>query len=78
MMKKVKTLLTLLIMILLFLNTESNAQCAMCKAVVESNMEAGSNIGKGLNAGILYLMSIPYLSIFFFGALWYFQNKKAK
>ena len=78
-MKKVRIILPLLmITILLFLDTESNAQCAMCRAVVESNMETGSNIGKGLNTGILYLMSIPYLSILFFGTLWYYQNKKIK
>lgn len=39
-----------------------NAQCAMCKATVESNIEnGGKSVGRGLNDGILYLMSIPYI-----------------
>ena len=50
------------------------AQCAMCKAVVES-----SNISEaeGLNTGILYLMVFPYLLV---GALFYFiiKNKRKR
>tara|TARA_B100000287_G_C20012889_1_gene535315 strand:+ start:16 stop:249 length:234 start_codon:yes stop_codon:yes gene_type:complete len=55
------------------------AQCAMCKAVVETNLEGGMNkIGSGLNTGILYLMAVPYISVLLFGIFWYFQNKKMK
>ena len=36
------------------------AQCAMCRKNAE-----GSNIAKGLNTGILYLMAIPYFMIAF-------------
>lgn len=49
-----------------------NAQCAMCRAVVESG---GAEQAKGLNSGILYLMVIPYLLI---GVLFYFFMKKRK
>jgi len=45
---------------ILFSSTWANAQCAMCKAVVESN-EAGNSLATGLNLGILYLMIFPYL-----------------
>lgn len=38
-----------------------NAQCSMCSAVVESNQKSGGQFAEGLNAGILYLMGIPYL-----------------
>ena len=51
--------------ILLFLATMMNqayAQCAMCKSVVESNIDGGSAIGSGLHDGILYLMAMPYLA----------------
>jgi len=50
----------------LALSTESYGQCAMCKAVVES-ADAGTldRTGTGLNSGILYLMAIPYLLLFF-------------
>jgi hypothetical protein len=37
------------------------AQCAMCRRIAESNMEDGNKRGRGLNSGILYMMSIPYL-----------------
>ncbi len=39
----------------------SLAQCAMCRAVAESSREGGSSIANGLNTGILYLMSFPYV-----------------
>lgn len=42
------------------------AQCAMCKAVVESG---NASEAEGLNTGILYLMIFPYILI---GALLYF------
>lgn len=51
-----------LFLTLLFLSQKSLAQCAMCKAVVESN-EAGATLASGLNAGIVYLMMFPYLLI---------------
>jgi len=38
------------------------AQCAMCKATAESATEhVDKGIGEGLNAGIIYLMMIPYV-----------------
>lgn len=52
-----------------------NAQCAMCKAVVESG---NASEAEGLNSGILYLMAFPYLLV---GALLYFiikNNTKGK
>lgn len=45
------------------------SQCAMCKAVVESELEGGGSAGKGINDGIMYLMVIPYLLI---GGVGYF------
>jgi hypothetical protein len=38
------------------------AQCAMCKATAESATEnVDKGIGEGLNAGIVYLMLVPYV-----------------
>lgn len=39
------------------------AQCAMCKAVVESETESGGAIAESVNSGILYLMAFPYLLV---------------
>ncbi len=56
------------ILILLFLVvTPAEAQCAMCRAVLES--EEGQGTAKGVNDGIVYLMMIPYILV---GGLGYF------
>ncbi len=48
--------------ILILLNMSASAQCAMCKATAESATEnVDKGIGEGLNAGIVYLMLIPYV-----------------
>ena len=55
----------------------AEAQCAMCKAIAESNSQGGGDIAAGLNSGILYLMIFPYLII---GAVAYafYRQRKAK
>ena len=62
----------------LFVTIDVNAQCAMCKAVVETNLESGDTKGMGLNNGILYLMAIPYIAAIVFAILYYNQNKKSQ
>ena len=48
------------ILVLLFLFTaDADAQCAMCRAVLES--EETQNAARGVNNGIVYLMAIPYI-----------------
>lgn len=51
--------------LLVFIAADSDAQCAMCKAVAEtgSDGEDQSSIGEQLNIGVLFLMAIPYLFI---------------
>lgn len=61
----------LFILILLF-NNVLKAQCAMCKAVVESG---DLSEAEGLNSGILYLMVFPYILV---GTLLYFIIKNRK
>ncbi len=61
------------IFILLFFLTELiSAQCAMCKAVVESG---DAEIAEGLNDGIIYLMAFPYVLV---GIAAYFLFRKWK
>jgi len=57
-----------------FLNT--NAQCAMCRAVLES--EEGLNTAKGINDGIIYLMAIPYILVAGIGFLIYRKYSKSQ
>jgi len=57
---------------------KTNAQCAMCRAVLES--EEGQTTAEGVNNGIMYLMSIPYILVAGFGFIIYwkfFRPKKA-
>ena len=75
-MLKIKLFIS--IILITFFNSLSFAQCAMCKAVVEANLEAGDTKGAGLNDGILFLMSMPYIAVFLFGVFYYLQKKKTK
>jgi len=60
--------------VLLFLNLDVDAQCAMCKAVVESSDDTAA--AGGINKGILYIMFVPYALL---GTLFYvFFRKKIK
>jgi hypothetical protein len=55
---------------------KTNAQCAMCRAVLES--EEGQSTAEGVNDGIVYLMAIPYLIVGTIGYIIYrkFNNPK--
>ncbi|PWA06799.1 hypothetical protein DB895_02090 [Flavobacterium psychrotolerans] len=61
----------------LLISMSVNAQCAMCRAAIESE----GNVAKAeaINDGIVYLMAIPYILV---GAIGYavyrmYKNKKA-
>ncbi|MCR5888979.1 hypothetical protein LRS06_14625 [Hymenobacter sp. J193] len=57
----------------------AQAQCTMCKTQVEaSRSDKDGYDTSGLNKGILYLMTIPYLLIGTVGFWWYRNNKKKK
>ena len=60
------------------LSFDLNAQCAMCKASVEAGGTNVETLGAGLNKGILFLMSIPYLLFSIVGIAWYRTSKKKK
>ena len=54
------------------------AQCALCKASVESNLKEVSHqhIGAGINSGVIYLMVVPYIIFPIVAYLWYKHSKK--
>ncbi len=54
---------------------DSIAQCPMCKAAVEANLEDGGEMAKGLNTGILYMFFTPYIIVGFITYIWW-KNKK--
>ncbi len=52
---------------LLFIVYLTYGQCAMCKAVAESDLKNNPNsLAKGINDGIIYLMLMPYILMLFF------------
>jgi len=70
-----KTKIVLLSLALLFVVLPAEAQCAMCRAVLESE-ESGA-AAEGINNGIVYLMAFPYLLIGGVGYLIYRMLRKA-
>ena len=69
-------ILTSLILIMVALPfAEVISQCPMCRMAAESNLEHGGTEGKGLNTGILYMLSLPYLLVLTIGIIWY-RNRK--
>lgn len=79
-MRKILFLILLFSSVVVF---ESNAQCAMCRRIAQTNYEQQDQVakqkemkrGKSLNSGILYLLSIPYL-IGGVGAFVWWKNRR--
>ncbi|TVP50991.1 MAG: hypothetical protein EA341_06355 [Mongoliibacter sp.] len=77
-MKIIKSL-TITFLLTVFFQVQSWAQCAMCRATVENNLNTGeTSVGAGLNTGIMYLFMMPYLIAMVIGYLWYKKAKKRK
>lgn len=54
-----------------------DAQCSMCKAVLESNLQSGETAkGQGINEGIMYIMFVPYILMGVVGYFMYRHYKK--
>lgn len=62
-----------LVLLLLLLPDMVGAQCAMCRAVLESN--GNTDVAEGVNNGIVYLMAIPYVLV---AGLFYFIYRKMR
>lgn len=56
-----KVKIAMLFTLLFLVSFDAMAQCAMCRAVLET--EEGQSAAKGINDGIMYLMVFPYLLI---------------
>ncbi len=70
-MKKIYT-----IIFFFFFYLESFSQCAMCKAIAESDPDGKEAFFEGLNSGILYLMAIPYILLTIALVYIYLNRKK--
>ena len=75
--KYIKLALVLMFLLLMSLPTSDIlAQCPMCRAAAETNLAQGGTEGKGLNKGILYMLSLPYLLVATIGFIWWRNKKK--
>jgi len=61
----------LILAFVIFLNDDCLGQCPMCRLSAETNLENGGTEGRGLNKGILYMLSLPYLLVATLGFLWW-------
>lgn len=68
-----KYLKSAVFVVLLLLPTLMQAQCAMCRAVLQS--EENNAVAEGINNGIVYLMALPYVLV---AGVFYFVYKKLK
>lgn len=71
---KIKILLSILLVFMMVL--PADAQCSMCRAVLET--ESGGVTAKGINNGIMYLMIFPYLLVGGVGYAIYRSRKKER
>ena len=78
-MTKVKNIVLTFLLITLA-SASSFAQCAMCRATLETNVSNGSEtvLSANLNFGILYLFMAPYIIIAAVGFFWYRRSQKNK
>ncbi|WNM19333.1 hypothetical protein [Flavobacterium capsici] len=53
----------------IFYSLNANAQCAMCRASLESNGDTSQ--AEAVNDGIVYLMAIPYILVAVIGIFIY-------
>ena len=69
----------LVVLVLSVLPLPVAAQCTMCKTQVESaSNEKDGYDTTGLNKGIVYLMTIPYVLIGTVGFFWYRHTQQQK
>ena len=68
-----KRTIFMLIAVLLLVPFDADAQCAMCRAVLES--ESSGKAAEGINNGIIYLMAVPYVLV---AGLFYFIYRKIR
>ena len=64
----------ILVLFLLMISLNTEAQCVMCKAVAEDASSTENVVGAGINKAILYLMAVPYLLLGFL-SVWFVRQR---
>lgn len=78
MKRQLKKILLVLMPFLFLLIETAAAQCAMCRATLESNVSDGTFLitSDNLNTGIIYLFTSPYMLIIAVALIWYYNARK--
>lgn len=58
------------------LPTPVEAQCPMCRMSGEADLKNGGTNAKGLNAGIMYMLTFPYILLGTIGFIWYNNRRR--
>jgi hypothetical protein len=61
----------LVVLFIFYFSLNMSAQCAMCRAVLESGEDQSA--AEGINDGIMFLMAVPYILV---GTLGYIVYRK--
>ena len=70
---RTKQIFWILALVIFLAPIDVEAQCAMCRAVLES--ESTGKAAEGINNGIVYLMAVPYVLV---AGLFYFIYRKMR
>ncbi|WP_116770334.1 hypothetical protein [Maribacter litoralis] len=70
---RTKQIFWILALVVFLAPIDVEAQCAMCRAVLES--ESTGKAAEGINNGIVYLMAVPYVLV---AGLFYFIYRKMR
>ena len=60
---------TVILSVFILVSFLANAQCAMCRAQLESMDD--NSLAESVNDGIVYLMAVPYILVAFVGFMIY-------
>lgn len=74
-MAQVAKMALMILVIVLVSAIAAEAQCPMCRMSAETNLQNGGTAGAGLNKGIIYLLSFPYILVSIVGYLWW-RNRR--
>ncbi|MGB0863493.1 MAG: hypothetical protein ACPGXZ_11295 [Saprospiraceae bacterium] len=75
---KILSVLALVFVLNAVTPTSAVAQCPMCKIAAESNYKHGGSSGRGLNAGILYMLATPYVLIGGLAFVWWRNRRNSE
>ena len=73
---KITIICSIICVVILLTSEDLVSQCPMCRLSAEQNLKDGGTAGKGLNKGILYMLTLPYILVASLGFIWYKNRKR--